>query len=62
MLKIELQIEEIDASESWTFTPMDMFQVTKERELKIGSDCAGLMEGSFLLKASSQAKPRWNLY
>lgn len=42
--------------------PMNMFQVTREKELKIGSDCAGLMERSSRLKASSQAKARKNLH
>lgn len=42
--------------------PMNVFQVTREKELKIGSDCAGLMEGSSLLKTSSQTKARENLH
>lgn len=38
--------------------PMNTFQVTREKELKIGSEGAGLTERSSLLKASSRARAR----
>lgn len=60
-LKMELQMKVTDFR-IMNPLPMNVFQVTREKELKIGSDCAGLMEGSSLLKTSSQAKARETLH
>ena len=56
-LKMELYMEVTDFR-IMDPGPMNTFQVTREKELKIGSDGSGLTKRSSLLKASSRTKAR----